>query len=1174
MATAGLQEGVCNLVEDGTVKLEAGHDTWYCGIVVSGEVIMMTNYEASNVQLHRRKDGKVLVTHELESLPHATCAINDTEIYVILTGGQIVILSIQCTDGIYTIKRDRTILVQEGLDFYHGLSKVKDSLLVCGMKECMICWCIVSLDDGHIVDTFHQVCKGEYMYMTTKDGMIYISCNNGSIPSDDNGVYGYDIQNNSKDAYIYKHKELYCPAAITVDSKGFVFVCNYGDPGSMHHLTNKCELVSIYRQGIPHSVEAIFCDQHQGHLYVASRFSNVIKIYRPDYQGPVIPVAVLKMDERSLDMYKEALRAGKEKVYNIRVMVVGQYGVGKTTLTKRLLGEDVNILDKKSTEGIDVHIECCKVSLASGEWTKQEKDAEQQFRLQRLVKLLNGHAQKQNASEGQRRNDDHSANKENGSKNRDKTSISKTNKRPMQIKASIKKSKLLPSSQKSLSSITKMNKKGIEHSGKTTSNLSNVSGEAMSNRSETKDTVIEILHLVNKNTDKLEKNIEEYAALAMWDFAGQYVFYTTHQTFLTNRAIYLLVIDLSQQVTDLIKDDECFLDIEGMKLCKVHDMIEIWLNSIHSCTPSTDSGIPVVILVGTHLDKIPENSRQQVINEYFRKIRYMLKDKPTILHLVDDIAIDNTQCDSNLKLEELKRRILELAKEQRHWGEERPARWIPLEQAIMTLKVSGVKVAPLSLVQEINRSGSVRIDNKELDLFLRFQHEIGTVLYFSVEGLREKIMLDPQWIIDALKSLITAEDFIRQKPLITRKWYEFKDKGKLTYELLDVIWSKEKSPEFHDNKDYLLLLMEKLNIVARPKSYSQDGKQVKVENYFLAPCMLREATPMAVISPLPQPHMESSSVLCFAFVENFLPSPIFHRLLAASVAHWPIAKNKNSDDLIYCGCCVFDIDLHHRLTVFFREHVIFARVTRMGTTGEVPSVKLCIEVREFITVTLTNVIGYLGQSLRFDLFIRCPLSDGYSVNCLIPVADLKGNIDVPCHCQDNGHMIISSEMLKFWFQEEKQMDFGRRAVQKLSKMPQTKKGPSVTKSEPIHSKQSWVTSVEPSKYKNHKAATSAYTKWTTAIQPSLWMPSKQINPKTKEKAYSSADKKCKLHQSVLNQCLPNLEQRTTSEKIRELIKQIQERDQDIYEKFKICLVQAKQAFLKDMLNKQEATSGT
>ena len=42
---------------------------------------------------------------------------------------------------------------------------------------------------------------------------------------------------------------------------------------------------------------------------------------------------------------------------------------------------------------------------------------------------------------------------------------------------------------------------------------------------------------------------EFFAECAVWDFAGQKEFYATHQTFLTNCAIYLLTADLSKELS-------------------------------------------------------------------------------------------------------------------------------------------------------------------------------------------------------------------------------------------------------------------------------------------------------------------------------------------------------------------------------------------------------------------------------------------------------------------------------------------------------------------------------------------------------------------------------------------------------------------------------------------------
>ncbi|KAL3888189.1 hypothetical protein ACJMK2_000568, partial [Sinanodonta woodiana] len=566
------------------------------------------------------------------------------------------------------------------------------------------------------------------------------------------------------------------------------------------------------------------------------------------------------MDSNFIQLYKKALDAGMEKVYNIRVMVVGQSGVGKTTLIKCLLGQPVDISERKGMEGVDVHKHSCKISLEKGEWIQQVEDSDKLYTLHRLNQLLSAPDQKSDISQEQDIREviyqreitsEIVATKINGAST---TSVS-----DQEVQSSTELS--IPRGDE-IHHVDNLDKKtGCVAVPFVAVALSD---DKYSDSEKTKDAMMEILRLVNENADKLVKDTNKYAALSIWDFSDEYAFYTTHQTFLTSRAIYLLVFDLSQQIIDLIQDDKCFRDAEETQLHHFIDLIQIWTNSIHSSVPSPEAIVPV-ILVGTYVDKLSEKSRKEAIDKHFKKLRYMLRDKPTIRHLMDDIAIDNTQPDP--MLEELKKRIVELSSQQPHWGEERPARWLPLEQAIMTLKSSGTKVVPLNLIEEINMSGSVNIEDRdELELFLKFHHELGTILYFSEEELKEKIVLDPQWIIDALKSLITAETFIKKNPAITSKLYEFIETGKLTHELIDVIWSNENNPEFHNNKDHILGLMEQLNIIAIPRIFSEEGKDTKEERHFLVPSMLRQKMPEEIISPKPNSQMESSPVLCYVFI--------------------------------------------------------------------------------------------------------------------------------------------------------------------------------------------------------------------------------------------------------------------------------------------------------------------
>ena len=98
------------------------------------------------------------------------------------------------------------------------------------------------------------------------------------------------------------------------------------------------------------------------------------KTEREQYEGEAMSYGIScsllgKLKSTSNGM-NDILRHGVEENHHIRVMVVGKAGVGKTTLTRRLIQFPVNIRQYNITDGIDVHIHTCEVNLDSGEWSK------------------------------------------------------------------------------------------------------------------------------------------------------------------------------------------------------------------------------------------------------------------------------------------------------------------------------------------------------------------------------------------------------------------------------------------------------------------------------------------------------------------------------------------------------------------------------------------------------------------------------------------------------------------------------------------------------------------------------------------------------------------------------------------------------------------------------------
>ncbi|XP_053391112.1 uncharacterized protein LOC123546758, partial [Mercenaria mercenaria] len=422
----------------------------------------------------------------------------------------------------------------------------------------------------------------------------------------------------------------------------------------------------------------------------------------PDHLIGSLPEEILRMDENSISLYKKALMEGKQAINNIRVMIVGHCGVGKTTLTKRLFGETVDVNeDIASTDGIDVHMKRCKVRLTDANWLPVSKESYQETFYNRFASMISEFSK--NSGLQQSGTDVKSSAKEINLDKAcnimsDKTSINKKQADDLENKQQENKSESLSDER-----------------------------ESNENKKATDLHLKEIIKDIMKRcTSEFSKDI---ADLSVWDFAGQYVFYGTHQIFLSRRAIYLLVTDLSQQV-DSVVDDDCYIDSRGETRCKISDFVTFWLNSIHTFCASGMSTEPPVILVGTFADKLIEGKKQELADEFFAKHRLSLAQSEAFVHLTDaEFMLDNSIIDPNLEM--LKREIVTTAAKQSYWDELYPARWAILERSLMEFKERGHTVLEKNILEDANKNMPLPIEtSEELELFLRFHHEAGFILYF------------------------------------------------------------------------------------------------------------------------------------------------------------------------------------------------------------------------------------------------------------------------------------------------------------------------------------------------------------------------------------------------------------------------------------------------------------
>ena len=387
-------------------------------------------------------------------------------------------------------------------------------------------------------------------------------------------------------------------------------------------------------------------------------------------------------------------------------------------------------------------------------------------------------------------------------------------------------------------------------------------------------------------------------------------------------------------------------------------------------------------------------------------------------------------------MDRLKRSLIDIAKTMPSWGEEIPAKWVELEQALEDRREQGRTFITMEMLKTIDKGLAKPINNDDqLRLFLRTHHENGTIIYFDDVHVRDMIILDPQWIIHAFRYLIAAEEFGKKYGHLENEWRNFITSGKLEMKLAQAIWKQDRRYEFYANHEKLLYFFEKLDIISRARVLKDDGVSVEVLPFYYVPCLLTTPPTDIILSVPKQTNCISTPVLCLAFRGNFLPPAIFNRLIAICLGRWPVAK-QGKHNLIYCGCAVFVVnhgkgeDLH-RMTLFFRNSKIGIWITRY-TTKRAKSVdeNICDTVRRVITAAVRREFRRFQSPSEqgeepFTYQLQCTETDSrdYLDDGLHNLDDLIDTIDSDFFCDRHSdryhpHKLETGQLLREWFPDK------------------------------------------------------------------------------------------------------------------------------------------------------------
>jgi len=389
-----------------------------------------------------------------------------------------------------------------------------------------------------------------------------------------------------------------------------------------------------------------------------------------------------------------------------------------------------------------------------------------------------------------------------------------------------------------------------------------------------------------------------------------------------------------------------------------------------------------MFLVGTHKDKVPSHNDHLKINVILEKRLKVVTNSQVVPNIItggsktDNLwffPIDNSQGavkDPVIRL--LREKILESVKDKDYVKMSVPIAWM----RVLDLLLAKRKANPyLTLTQVAEIAESVGVTTKIRDM-LCFFHELGVLCYFdSSSDVRQLVILDPQWLVDAFTKVIRdfklhsidAMEDVSLRTTFAVALDQLHTRGIVSKELLYHFWSAE--PDHC--KDFLLALMRNMSLLC---DWVEPG--AGEENCYLVPSLLELDGDLSTM-PGNTRRLNPKVFFELSFKKFFLPHGLFPRLVGLVVTHGTRVFEDSSTPWITKTKAVVSFGEAD----FQMENMIQDDVIRVGMMEP-----------QYITGVRTLLVSMMdklreeimGDALKMEVNFLVPADDDPSI--LIPVA--------------------------------------------------------------------------------------------------------------------------------------------------------------------------------------------
>ncbi|XP_052097573.1 uncharacterized protein LOC127732561 [Mytilus californianus] len=703
-------------------------------------------------------------------------------------------------------------------------------------------------------------------------------------------------------------------------------------------------------------------------------------------QEPAAPVVEDSIEKgQQSAMLNRLLGKGSYESFDMRCMVTGQFSVGKSTLVKLLAG-DVIPEGRHPTDGISLVEGRCGLDIETKSWILIDPEAYNALDVVYNKVLMTSLEEEES---------------EIAEKLDQAVETSPTG----YAKATLSS---LPSEQSAAAQSLPPQK---------SSNVS-LTVIQLKEKMKTKMTKEEIRRKMEKVL-KSGKYKMKVGRLIFWDFGGQYVYLTTHQTFMTFRALFLVVFDGSKDLHEQVPDVLCFPGHHMTPTAAV--FLQYWVNSILTYCKVVYAGIPKILFVATHKDKVPKENVETRREELYSGIEELFKDHEGQHHLVlRPLIFVNAKDQADPEIEVLKKTITDLTFDHPCWGERMPNACVPLELEIAELVAEGKQIMSLAEVKELNANSEVSVLSPEqLTDFLHFQHSLGKIVYFDTPQLRDNVMISPLLMVEVMRSFITDVAFWPKEDGTSKTFKKMSEYGMIRREDLYQIWEQKEFSQILPFKEYIFDMLIHLDIVSEQRRYdTKTGSRLPIEHFFV-PSMLTQRNNTDYLTQECTP--EKTVSLAFAFKGTIIPPALPNRLICACLSIWTL-KQYRGRKLMFSGFVGLSVDKEHDIVVCVEGNKILLYLVHKRSKGLIIP-DIATSVRDCLFITLERISEFYQSSIHCKASSKLPFHTEYScskLSCFTSENKMASEIE-ECLCE-HGENIKDNWSIWNKKKEQKQCD--------------------------------------------------------------------------------------------------------------------------------------------------------